>query len=350
MADSSNQVIAQVVGNSGVAGPLDLPVRQESSLYLRPVADKQIKAQPTGVTHTLTKGDFNQTRVSCGGSSTFTPTNQDTLDEVGTQGYQTPSLITATNLLTDYIVVQLQSRGDGDDPGPLTYKFLINPNSVNVSRQTQDTEAFGRAGYLTGISNELIDVTLSGQTAGTYFAKNLVDGYREYSASYRSLQELQSVFENNGCWFEGETVNNDPRPCKGLRQQIRLQGDVILRFGNFIWRGAFTDLTVEQDAYHPYYSKFNLGFMVFKERFREDSSWRNSLETLRGVDGYRGHALETTQRLHTATRVAEVDRKTKAYDPKIGGIYAQGPDPLLLSSSQMMTMSPPFKPLGSPKP
>ena len=201
---------------------------------------------------------------------------------------------------TQYMGVRLQGRGEnGSD---LTYTFLVNPDTLNASRQTLDGEALTRSGLQTGIWGDTLDITISGATAGQYFAGTLVDGHSEYSLSERNFQNLVSIYENNGSWFEGEGQ------ADVTRKQLSAHGDVTLFFGNFIWSGCFTELTVDDTADTPYYSKFSLGFMAWRERFRSDSPWRNSVR----VDDYYGHAYEIYSRKKAAqvTPVADTSNAT----------------------------------------
>lgn len=191
---------------------------------------------------------------------------------------------------TQYMGVRLQGRGErGED---LTYTFLVNPDTLSASRQTLDGEALTRSGLQTGIWGDTLDITISGVTAGQYFAGTLVDGHSEYSLSERNFQNLVSIYENNGSWFEGEGQADI------TRKQLSAHGDVTLFFGNFIWSGCFTELTIDDTADTPYYSKFSIGFMAWRERFRSDSPWRNSVR----VDDYYGHAYEIYSRKNAAKK------------------------------------------------
>lgn len=202
---------------------------------------------------------------------------------------------TLTAGLTDYIYIRLKHRGlaKGDD---VVFKFLVNPETLQVNRQVVDAESLTRAGMQTGIWGDLLDINLAGVTAGQYFAGVLVDEYSDYAASNRNLMELVSVYENNGVWFEGETGAKPVGfPAAEARKQIQLQADVTLAFGNFIWSGCFTSLTVDDSADTPYYNKFSLGFMAWRERFKSTSPWQNSIAAA-PADAYRGHAYELYQK------------------------------------------------------
>lgn len=197
--------------------------------------------------------------------------------------------------LTDYIYVRLKHRGLGKGEDAV-YKFLVNPETIQVSRQVVDAEAMTRAGMQTGIWGDTLDITISGVTAGQYFAGVLIDGYSDYSASNRNLQELVAVYENNGSWFEGETGAAPAAMAPdATRKQIQMHADVQLVFGNFIWFGCFTNLSVDDTADTPYYNKFNLSFMAWKERFKSSSPWRNSIAP-DASEEYRGHAYELYQK------------------------------------------------------
>jgi hypothetical protein len=222
-------------------------------------------------------------------------TGKKTISDVDFDQSRVTRVANLTAGLTDFIYVRLKHRGlgKGDDA---IFKFLVNPENIQVSRQVVDAEALTRAGLQTGIWGDLIDINLAGVTAGQYFAGVLVDEYSDYSASNRNLMELVSVYENNGVWFEGETgVNPAAMPASAARKQIQMQADVTLVFGNFIWSGCFTDLSVEDTVDTPYYNKFNLGFMAWRERFKSTSPWQNSIAA-NPTDEYFGHAYELYQK------------------------------------------------------
>lgn len=203
------------------------------------------------------------------------------------------NLVAAKRTLTDYIYIRLFGRNlgaDEDDPSDaLVYRFLVNPKSIDVSYSTIDGMSMTRNGWQLGIFGEdIVSVTLSGQTAGQYFAEGLSSEYEELTASYRNLMDLVAVFENNGYFFEGEDENPSAFANDLQRRKIQGHHDVELVVGNFIWRGAFSHMTVIDSADTPYATNFNLTFMAWKERYRSESPWLNSIEN--GV--YRGHAME----------------------------------------------------------
>ena len=191
--------------------------------------------------------------------------------------------------LTDYISIKLKGRG-ADGIAPLSFDFLINPETISINHQVVDADSLTRGGPQVGIWGETTNVTISGCTAGQYFAGQLVDVFGEYSMSYHNFMQLVQVYENNGAWFEGEAVSNDLGGM-GSNRQIQIHADVELRFGNFIWSGCFTEMSVDDTADSPFYNKFTMGFMVWRERYADSSPWRNSLAS--GVST-RGHAYESS--------------------------------------------------------
>ena len=201
--------------------------------------------------------------------------------------------------LTNYLYIRLKGRGV-DTGTPLEFQFLINPDMISVNHQTVDAESLTRGGPQVGLWGETTDISISGSTAGQYFADTLVDGFGEYSLSYRNFMMLQAVYENNGYWFEGEAAGSRVLAASHTLRQIQLQADVELGFGNFIWSGCFTDFSVDDTADTPYYNKFSLGFMVWKERYRASSPWRNSISN----DSVGGHAYECKQALLAARAAA----------------------------------------------
>ena len=121
----------------------------------------------------------------------------------------------ATEPFTDWVVVRVPHRGVPssystsapayNQAATASYRFLINPNTAQVSRNTEDSQAFTRAGWQFGVWGEgLVHVSMAGHTPGYYWAKGLTDEYAYFTESWRNLQQLVIVFENNGYWFEGE--------------------------------------------------------------------------------------------------------------------------------------------------
>ena len=192
--------------------------------------------------------------------------------------------------LTDYISITLRDRAYTSATSPdLKFKFLVNPNTLQMNRQTVDGESMTRAGMQSGVWGDTLDISLAGQTAGQYFAGTLVDTNRDQSLSYTNLVQLMAVYENNGMWFEGEVAAQQQLgTTPWALKQIQLQADVILRWQNFIWHGCFTEMSLDEDATHPYICKFSLSFMAWKERFSTDSPWLNSLPN----NQYFGHSYE----------------------------------------------------------
>jgi hypothetical protein len=191
--------------------------------------------------------------------------------------------------LTDYITIKVNNRkaANGD---PFVFRFLINPESLNINRSSVDGQTMTRAGWQFGVWGEdFIKISGKGTTAGQYFARTLTDGYGEYTLSYRNLLAFMTLFENNGYWFEGESpFDNGPLASDLLRRRIKKHSDVVFSVGNFIWNGMFQSLTVSDTADTPYFNTFSFNFIAWKERYRGSSPWLDSTES----NLYRGHAYE----------------------------------------------------------
>jgi len=209
----------------------------------------------------------------------------------------------------DYISIVIQNRGIDsqgvDDPTQnATFRFLINPSQVSISRSTIDTQAMSRAGWQFGVWGEdMIQVNLSGKTAGQYFAFGNTDQYLIYSQSYRNLEQLQVVFENNGYWFEGEQAAEGPLAADFTRRRIKMHQDVILNCGNFIWYGMFDTLQVHQSADSPFLMDFQLSFIAWKERFQKSSPYQNQIQN----DIQRGNAYSVYQHTVSATSLQNLN-------------------------------------------
>jgi hypothetical protein len=183
----------------------------------------------------------------------------------------------------DYVVVRLPHRGltstgAADPTQAAYYRFLINPSSVSVSKQTEDSQTMARAGWQFGVWGEgFTTISLSGKTAGQYFTNGLTNYFKEFTLSYRNLQQLMLVFGNNGYFYEGEVSGSPSSYAQQAfqRRRIKLHQDVELMVGNFIWHGMFQSLTVTQDADTPFLANFELKFMAWKEQYRSSSPYHN---------------------------------------------------------------------------
>ena len=213
-------------------------------------------------------------------------------------------ITSAKEAFTDYISVTVPHRGidpKTGNPDPNTdpvYRFLINPRTVQVARNTEDSQTFARGGWQFGVWGEgLVHVTLSGKTPGQYFAYGLTDDYNYLSQSWRNLQQLVLVFENNGYWFEGEEANEGPLAPGFTRRRIKKHQDLLLTVGNFIWSGMFEELSITQSADTPFNAEFRLTFLAWKERFRQGSPysrWGLRNDVQRG-HSYGAYAIKDTR-------------------------------------------------------
>ena len=198
----------------------------------------------------------------------------------------------AKSTFTDFMTVSIPSRTKNTtnytDPY-YTYRFLINPHTLSVSHQTADSQSMARGGWQFGIWGEdVVELHMTGMTAGDYFQNGLTDQWEEYSLSYRSLSELTNVVINNGYWFEGEEQNPAWYAPDYSRKRIKSHGDVVISVGNFKWSGMFTNMTHVKSAENPFYSTFDIGFIAWKERFSSGSPWLTAIPSNR----YRGHSQE----------------------------------------------------------
>lgn len=181
----------------------------------------------------------------------------------------------------DYVIIRLQNRGisttgQASSNLPAVYRFLINPAQVQISRQTLDGQAMARSGWQIGVWGEdMIQITLVGKSAGQYWSFGRTDAYQAFTESYRNLEQLQMVFENNGYWFEGEQAGEGPLAADFTRRRIKMHQDIELIVGNFVWFGMFDTLTITQSAEEPWLASFTLVFIAWKEQFRSGSPYQN---------------------------------------------------------------------------
>jgi len=168
-----------------------------------------------------------------------------------------------------YVAVRIKGRSStlgawsGDQVS--TYRFLINPATVGITRQTVDEQSQTRAGWQIGVWGEdFITINLTGKTPGRYFSHGLSAFFTEWTESYRNLMALEMLFENNGCWFEGEQVTG---VLGSVTKRIKYHQDVELIVGEFIWRGMFESMSINEHANAPYLADFTLVFTAWHEEF-----------------------------------------------------------------------------------
>jgi len=263
--------------------PMQLPIRGEKRII------------PSYVPIESTQGEVNA-GIAAGGQD---PNDRSTLID-----YDSFVISAALDPLVDYISVRLPHRGflngQADPNRSGVYRFLINPSSVQVTRTTVDAQSMTRAGWQFGVWGEdVVAVTLSGKTAGQYFSLGLTDLFQEFTKSYRNLQQLVMVYENNGYWFEGEEAGEGPLASDFTRRRIKMHQDVELVCGNFLWSGMFDSLTISQDAETPFLANFTLSFIAWKERFRPDSPYldsiHNNVERGHSYGVYQSYGQQPTQ-------------------------------------------------------
>lgn len=255
----------------------------------------------------------------------------------------------------DFIKIRIPHRGvsatgsQPDSTQAVEYRFLVNPSTLTVNRQTVDAQSMTRGGWQFGVWGEdCFMVQMQGASAGFYFSLGTTDEFSYYAVSYRNLMQLQEVFENNGYWFEGEEYNEGPLAADYLRRRIRMHQDVELWCGNFIWFGMFDSFSISQDAEHPFILNFNLSFFVWKERYRSTSPYWGSIQN----NVQRGHSYEaieksvnTIQNNNTLSQYApsavEYQNAQLNSSANTNGTQVQSPAVLSANASdQLTTISP----------
>jgi len=270
MANNLNDVsdVRPDAGTQGNVSPQQLPIRGEKRIIPAPVS-------PTDLSIEL-ENRYNLANQQAPSPQLVSDNDFD---------------ITATlSPFVDYIIVRLYNRGLGgngqSDGLPAVYRFLVNPAQVVVNRQTLDGQALARSGWQVGVWGEdSFVVSLTGKTAGQYFSFGTTDRYQPFTESYRNLEQLQVVFENNGYWFEGEEAAEGPLSSDFSRRIIKMHSDVELIVGNFMWQGMFESLTISQTADSPFLMNYQLTFIAWKERYRKGSPYSDMFHN----DVKRGH-------------------------------------------------------------
>lgn len=192
--------------------------------------------------------------------------------------------------MSNYITIRIAGRSPTSDgvfsaTDSACYWFLINPSEAQISRQTLDEQTLTRGGWQIGIQGEdFITITLTGKTPGKYFEFGTTDYFTQGSLSYRNLLALELLFENNGYWFEGEQIQTSLSSLQATKR-IKMHADVELTVGEFIWYGMFETFEITEDADTPFTADFTIVFSAWKETFRKNTPYPNSI----GGDIQRGH-------------------------------------------------------------
>lgn len=279
-----SDVQTQAAGGNTSNSPKTLPIRGEKRILPVPI-------NPSAMSDQFGQ-QYNASGMDSPEDSGYANTGRTELVQ-----YDDFYVHAALRPFVDYVTIRILNRGQSASGTPdsstnATYRFLINPSEVQVSRSTLDAQAFARSGWQFGIWGEdSVSITLNGKTAGQYWAFGITDRYQQYSQSYRNLEQLQVVFENNGYWFEGEQANEGPLAASFARRRIKMHQDVELTVGNFVWYGMFEQLQISQNADAPFLADFNLTFIAWKERFRDTSPYNNQIKN----DVQRGNAYSAYQ-------------------------------------------------------
>jgi hypothetical protein len=214
----------------------------------------------------------------------------------------------------EYMLIRIPGRGPSG--GMLTYRWLINPKSIRTNYKTLDAQTMTRSGFQYGVwGDDLIEIAMEGQSAGYYFSQGLTDIWKDYTISYRNLLLMQTIVLNNGCWFEGEELglNNDGLNSTTL---IKCHQDVQLIYHNFIWSGMFTNMTIESGADHPFFDKFSLTFVAWKERYRSSSPWRDSIHN----KVQRGHVYKIWDHNYDSNTGSSSNNGSASNAPALGAV------------------------------
>lgn len=282
MTNPNSRGINDISDVRPTANLVSLPIRAEKRLI------------PTNVSANLIQGAFNQGLNDIG----LTPTQgQAQVQDTDFFTYANSESRRLQNSV-DFIKVRLPHRGINSSslqPDPtqaVEYRFLTNPHTLTVNRQTVDSQSMTRGGWQFGVWGEdAFIVQIQGTSAGSYFTLGTTDEFSYYAVSYRNLMQLQELFENNGYWFEGEEANEGPLAPGYLRRRIKMHQDVELWVGNFIWSGMFDSFNISQDADHPFMLNFSLSFFVWKERYRAGSPYWGSIVN----NVQRGHSYDNVE-------------------------------------------------------
>lgn len=211
--------------------------------------------------------------------------------------YSTPVANDSTDIsanipgLWKFLLIRIPGRGVDSDgtANPNTaayYQFMINPERMQVNRQTLEAQSFSKGGWQFGVWGEnFISIHMEGKTPGKYYDRGLTDINTPYSLSYRNLEALEVLFENNGYFFEGEQTFNGPLQSGFTHRQIKMHTDVELMVGEFIWNGMFESFSISESADQPRMATFQLEFTAWNERYRAGTPYWNPL----GGNVVRGH-------------------------------------------------------------
>lgn len=264
------------LNNLPVTRPLDgnptisLPTRSESvyGVELKPLSKNPLSGQG----NPLTREDWNLAQT------------------------KTPDL--------DYMMIRVPGRGENQQF--LDFRFMVNPEFIQVGSQVVDSQSMTRGGWQFGVWGEdLLQIHMRGKSGGYYFADGVTEQDRLGSVNFRSMLELRNLFENNGYWFEGEKYHKEDPRLK--RKLIQRHEDIVLVYNNFIWYGAFDSMTVSTTSESPFLDNFDFNFTAWKERFRYSSPYRDSIHN----NVVRGHSYNLAHLMNEELALIEsVDPQT----------------------------------------
>lgn len=151
--------------------------------------------------------------------------------------------------------------GEAGSEGNITsLTLLINPLDLTVSSSHTTDNRYTRNGWVVGMwGKQQGTMVASGSTAAFYmFPMGLTRTFRKKSEGYLNFTGLLAFFKNNGWNF----VTGDQGGSKTRTRVISVIDTVKVSYDGTIYEGAFSTLTFDEDAEHPFRFSYSFEFII----------------------------------------------------------------------------------------
>jgi len=182
---------------------------------------------------------------------------------------------------------QIRYNNKAEDPPALV--MLINPSSLNVTRDKKINSEFTRGGHVIEEWGEMQEnLQFTGKIGGYFVLNPQIDFsglnryHRSRSPSFRNLMNLFMIYRNNGMVYEktlkdsqdspenrlmrnsglSKVNNRIPKMAKTVKNRIAVVGDVFLNYDGVSYKGAFDDFSIEESSDAPYTLSYKFTFIV----------------------------------------------------------------------------------------
>jgi hypothetical protein len=145
-------------------------------------------------------------------------------------------------------------------PPPLT--LLINPDSLDIRYTSKVIESRVRwtnsreSSYILQTHHDELDTLTANCTSAMFYSnKGLSTTEREKTLAWQNMQQVISIYRNNG-------INFDKKP--GRRGVIKSIGRVIIVYDSVLYRGSFENFNISETDDKPFNIAFSFDFKITK--------------------------------------------------------------------------------------